>query len=94
MYAHTVTSDWNRVFHPTEHDSNTSVLVCRPGIFGADRLLSAPRTSVLRRAAADFWHFLTQYKSWWITPIVIILGLLALVAAFGDETGIVPFIYR
>ncbi|MEC8023249.1 MAG: DUF5989 family protein [Myxococcota bacterium] len=49
---------------------------------------------MLKRALGDFWYFLTHYKAWWITPIVVILTLLALIAAFGDDTGVVPFIYR
>ena len=52
------------------------------------------REFLLKRALDDFWYFLTHYKSWWITPIVVILTLLALIAAFGDDTGVVPFIYR
>lgn len=47
----------------------------------------------LRAFAKDFWHFLTHHKAWWITPIVLILLLLAAVAAFTDDTSLVPFIY-
>ncbi len=53
----------------------------------------ARRPTALRAAGADFWHFLTHYKAWWITPIVVILGVLGLVAAYSEEPAVVPFIY-
>ena len=53
-----------------------------------------PEHTLLKRVWADFWFFLTNYKAWWLTPILVILSALALIAAFGEETGVVPFIYR
>lgn len=41
----------------------------------------------------DFWTFLTRYKAWWITPIVLILLALAALAFFSDDTGVLPGIY-
>ena len=46
-----------------------------------------------RDAPADFWHFLTHYKVWWITPIVVILLGLAAVALLTDDPTVIPFIY-
>jgi len=47
-----------------------------------------------KRGFADLWYFLTHYKAWWMTPIAVILLLLALLAAFTDDPAVVPFIYR
>jgi hypothetical protein len=47
----------------------------------------------LRRVASDFWFFLKHYKAWWITPIVVILVLVGVLAAFTDDPQVVPFIY-
>ena len=47
----------------------------------------------LRRVASDFLFFLRHYKAWWITPIVVILVLVGLLAAFTDDPQVVPFIY-
>ena len=49
---------------------------------------------MLSRFLADFRYFLVNYKLWWITPIVVILALLALLAFFSEDTGVVPGIYR
>jgi len=47
----------------------------------------------LKELITDFWYFLTQYKAWWITPIVLILVVLAIVAMTTDDPAVVPFIY-
>ena len=47
----------------------------------------------LRRFGADFWYFLRHYKAWWITPIVVILLGIALLALLLDDPGLMPFIY-
>ena len=41
---------------------------------------------------AEFWDFLRAEKRWWITPIVIVLLLLAVFAILGG-TAAAPFIY-
>jgi hypothetical protein len=43
--------------------------------------------------ATDFWHFLTHYKAWWITPIVLVLLGLAALVFLTDDPAVVPFIY-
>jgi hypothetical protein len=42
--------------------------------------------------AAEFLYFLKHSKKWWLLPILVILGVLALLALF-SATGIAPFIY-
>ena len=48
---------------------------------------------MLRRFLADFRYFLVHHKAWWITPIVVVLALLALLAVTTEDTGVIPFIY-
>jgi len=40
----------------------------------------------------EFWDFLRYNKKWWLTPIVIVLLLLGLVAIVGNSAA-APFIY-
>ena len=40
----------------------------------------------------EFWVFVTENKKWWLIPILLILGLVGLLVAFGS-TGAAPFIY-
>jgi hypothetical protein len=42
--------------------------------------------------AADFWAYMMHTKKWWITPIVVMLLLLAGLIVLGS-TGAAPFIY-
>lgn len=41
---------------------------------------------------AEFWGYLRHSKKWWLTPILILLGLLAILS-FVVGTGAAPFIY-
>lgn len=41
---------------------------------------------------AELWEFLRENKSWWLTPIIVILLLLGALVALGG-TGAAPFIY-
>jgi hypothetical protein len=42
----------------------------------------------------DFLAFLKEEKIWWILPLIVLLGLLALVAILGQSSPILaPFIY-
>jgi len=41
---------------------------------------------------AEFWDFLLHNKSWWITPIVIVLLLFGAFVFF-SATPLAPFIY-
>jgi hypothetical protein len=42
--------------------------------------------------AAEFLYFLKHSKKWWLLPILLLLGVLALLAVT-SATGIAPFIY-
>lgn len=41
----------------------------------------------------EFWQFLREEKIWWITPIVVIFALLAVILVFAESSAIAPFIY-
>jgi len=40
----------------------------------------------------EFWFFIRENKKWWLTPILLVLGLLTLMVVF-TSTGAAPFIY-
>jgi hypothetical protein len=42
--------------------------------------------------AAEFWIFLRENKKWWLLPILLVFGFLAVLAAL-ISTGAAPFIY-
>lgn len=41
----------------------------------------------------EFWDFLKIRKKWWLTPIVIFLGLLGALIIFTEGSAVAPFIY-
>jgi hypothetical protein len=41
---------------------------------------------------AEFFSFLLHNKKWWLTPIIVILALVAVLVVLGG-TGMAPFIY-
>lgn len=41
--------------------------------------------------ARDLFGFAREHKAWWIVPVMIFLGMIAVVIAAG--TGAAPFIY-
>src|SRR5215216_5604626 len=41
---------------------------------------------------AEFWHFLSHSKKWWLLPIVVILLVFG-VLVFLSSTAAAPFIY-
>jgi hypothetical protein len=45
-----------------------------------------------RSAASQFIAFALGNKKWWLTPIIIVLALIALLVVLGG-TGMAPFIY-
>jgi len=45
-----------------------------------------------RGPVAEFFAFVFQNKKWWLTPIILILVLVAALAVLGG-TGVAPFIY-
>ncbi len=42
--------------------------------------------------AAEFIDFLAHNKKWWLLPILLVVGLVGLLAAFAGS-GAAPFIY-
>ena len=40
----------------------------------------------------EFWDFLRHNKKWWLTPIILVLLLIGLLAVLGGTTA-APFIY-
>ncbi len=42
--------------------------------------------------AQEFLIFMSSNKKWWMTPILLVLGLVALLIVLGS-TGAAPFIY-
>ncbi len=41
----------------------------------------------------EFWLFLKERKKWWLAPIVIVLGLMAMLIVFTQGSALAPFIY-
>ncbi len=45
-----------------------------------------------RGLVAEFLAFMAENKMWWLTPILIVFGLLGVLLILG-ATGVAPFIY-
>lgn len=45
-----------------------------------------------RGLVAEFIAFMAENKMWWLTPILIVFGLLGVLLILG-ATGVAPFIY-
>ena len=45
-----------------------------------------------RGLVAEFVMFMAENKMWWLTPILIVFGLLGVLLVLG-ATGVAPFIY-
>jgi len=41
----------------------------------------------------EFWEFLKVRKKWWLTPIVLFLGLLGLLIVLTEGSALSPFVY-
>jgi hypothetical protein len=42
----------------------------------------------------EFLYFIKKEKKWWIIPLVVLIGLLALILIFGQAVApFVPFLY-
>lgn len=41
----------------------------------------------------EFVYFLRENKKWWLTPIIVVLGLVGLLVYLSAGTGAAPFIY-
>jgi hypothetical protein len=42
---------------------------------------------------AEIWDFLKVRKVWWLTPIIIMLVLVAVLIIFGQSSAVSPFVY-
>lgn len=42
---------------------------------------------------SEVFHYLKYQKRWWMTPIILVLLLLALIALFSGLAPVMPFIY-
>lgn len=45
-----------------------------------------------RGLVAEFVMFMAENKMWWLTPILVVFGLLGVLLVLG-ATGVAPFIY-
>ncbi len=45
-----------------------------------------------RGPVAEFFSFVAHNKKWWLTPIVVVLLLVGILAVLGGS-GVAPFIY-
>ena len=41
----------------------------------------------------EIWSFLKVRKAWWLTPIIIMLVLVAILIIFSQSSAVSPFIY-
>ncbi len=41
----------------------------------------------------EFFAFLKERKLWWLTPIIVILGLLSVFIVLTESSALMPFIY-
>ena len=41
----------------------------------------------------EFWWFIRERKIWWMTPIVVILGILSVFIVLTEQSVVLPFIY-
>lgn len=41
----------------------------------------------------ELWDFLKVRKAWWLTPILLMLVLVAVLIVFSQSTGVSTFIY-
>jgi len=58
----------------------------------AEKDFAAQAAEKRRGPIAEFFAFVFQNKKWWLTPIIVILVLVAALAVLGG-TGVAPFIY-
>lgn len=41
----------------------------------------------------EFWWFIRERKIWWMTPIILILGVLSVFIILTEQSVVLPFIY-
>lgn len=57
-----------------------------------DSFLDSASHEQERGLIAEFIGFMAENKAWWMTPILIVLGLVGMLLVLG-ATGVMPFIY-
>jgi hypothetical protein len=57
-----------------------------------NEFLDAASHGEQRGLVAEFIGFMKENKAWWMTPILLVLGLVGVLFVLG-ATGIAPFIY-
>ena len=45
------------------------------------------------RIFGELFFFLKTSKKWWLSPILILLGLISLLVVFTESSALAPFIY-
>lgn len=58
---------------------------------GNDEFLQAAQDKE-RGLISEFIMFMAENKMWWLTPILVVFGLLGVLLVLG-ATGVAPFIY-
>jgi hypothetical protein len=60
---------------------------------GANKDEFSERAAEKRRGpVAEFFSFVLHNKKWWLTPIIVVLALVAVLVVLGGS-GVAPFIY-
>ena len=44
-------------------------------------------------AARDLWAYLRVRKKWWLLPVLLVVGLMAVFAVYAEGSAAIPFIY-
>lgn len=72
----------------TDSSPSSSPSSTRAGV----ELFRAQATEPSPSLVQEFVYFLRHSKKWWLTPILVVLGMIGLVVALGG-TAAAPFIY-
>ncbi|MEL6345437.1 MAG: DUF5989 family protein [Myxococcota bacterium] len=54
---------------------------------------NSPIPNERRGLVREFADFIVHNKAWWMTPIVIVLALMAAFILFAEGSPVLPFIY-
>jgi len=41
----------------------------------------------------EVWDYMKVRKKWWLLPIIILMGIVAILIIFGQSSALSPFIY-
>jgi hypothetical protein len=41
----------------------------------------------------EMWDYMKVRKKWWLLPIIILMGIVAILIIFGQSSALSPFIY-